>query len=493
MNKPKPRTFNMLMIFIGVMAFFIVMLIFDLGDEYKNAQLVGSVAILMSILWITEALPLAVTALIPLILFPLTGAMSATTISQAYMNSTIFLFMGGFIIAIAMERWNLHKRIALNLIYFIGTSPSKIILGFMCATAFISMWISNTATALMILPIGLAILIKMEDQFGRENTVKFSTALMLSIAYSASIGGMGTLIGTPPNLVFARIYKITFPDQPAILFGDWMKFAVPIMITMLFITWFLLTKVFYRFGGGMNINRDIIKSEKEKLGKMSFEEKAVLVVFLLTSILWIFRSELNLGLFTIPGWTAIFPNADFIDDGTIAVTMAVILFLIPAKSDSAYNDFLLDFSTISKIPWDIILLFGGGFALAEGFVGTGLSKLIGQQFAGLSSVPIVLLIALICFAVTALSELTSNTATAQIVLPILASLSIELNIEPLLLMIPATLAASFGFMLPVGTPPNAIVFSSKRFRVIDMVKTGVLIDILSVFVITFFIYLFFTF
>ena len=201
----------------------------------------------MSILWITEALPLAVTALIPLVLFPLTGAVSANNISEAYMNSTIFLFMGGFIIAIAMERWNLHKRIALNLIYLIGTSPSKIILGFMIATAFISMWISNTATALMILPIGLAILIKMEDQFGKENTTKFSTALMLSIAYSASIGGMGTLIGTPPNLVFARIYKISFPDQPGILFGDWMKFAIPIMITMLFITWLLLTKVFYRF------------------------------------------------------------------------------------------------------------------------------------------------------------------------------------------------------------------------------------------------------
>ena len=242
----------------------------------------------------------------------------------------------------------------------------------------------------------------MEDQFGKENTTKFSTALMLSIAYSASIGGMGTLIGTPPNLVFARIYKISFPDQPGILFGDWMKFAIPIMITMLFITWLLLTKVFFRFGDGMNINREIIKSEKEKLGKMSFEEKAVLAVFLLTSVLWIFRSELNLGVFTIPGWTGIFPNADYIDDGTIAITMAVILFLIPVRSASTNNDFLLDFSAIPKIPWDIILLFGGGFALAEGFVSTGLSKLIGQQFAGLSTVPIVLLIAIICFAVTAL-------------------------------------------------------------------------------------------
>ena len=338
------------MIFIGVTAFFIVMLVFDFGDDYKSAKLVAATAVLMSILWITEALPLAVTALIPLILFPLTGAVSANNISEAYMNSTIFLFMGGFIIAIAMERWNLHKRIALNLIYLIGTSPSKIILGFMIATAFISMWISNTATALMILPIGLAILIKMEDQFGKENTTKFSTALMLSIAYSASIGGMGTLIGTPPNLVFARIYKISFPNQPGILFGDWMKFAIPIMITMLFITWLLLTKVFFRFGDGMKIDREIIKSEKEKLGKMCFEEKAVLAVFLLTSVLWIFRSELNLGLFTIPGWTGIFPNADYIDDGTIAITMAVILFLIPVRSGSSQNDFLLDFSAIPKIP-----------------------------------------------------------------------------------------------------------------------------------------------
>lgn len=476
-------------IFLGIIAAVSIVLFFNFGAEFYNAKLVAAVAVLMSIWWITEAVPLAVTSLIPLILFPLTGAISGKATAEAYMNSTIFLFMGGFIIAIAMEKWNLHKRIALNVISIFGKSPSKIVLGFMIATGFISMWISNTATALMIFPIGLAVLYKMENEFGKEKTQKFGTALMLSIAYAASIGGMGTLVGTPPNLVFVRVFKIAFPDKPMILFGDWMKIAVPITIVMLILTWLVLVKIIFRSDKSLIINSDIVKTEKEKLGKTSFEERVVLLLFFITSILWIFRSEFDLGFVKIPGWSSIFPKADFIDDGTVAITMAVLLFLIPSKSKTGGSEFILDFTAISKIPWDVILLFGGGFALAEGFVTSGLSKLIGQQFISFGGIPLILLIALICFIVTALSELTSNTVTAQIVLPILASLAIELKIEPMLLMIPATLAASFGFMLPVGTPPNAIVYSSQRLKVRDMVKAGVIIDLLSVLIITLFAYL----
>jgi solute carrier family 13 (sodium-dependent dicarboxylate transporter), member 2/3/5 len=477
-------------LFLGIFSAACIILFVNFGSEYYNAKLVAATASLMSIWWITEAVPLAVTSLIPLVLFPLTGAVSGKTTSEAYMNSTIFLFMGGFIIAIAMEKWNLHKRVALTVINIFGKNPAQIVLGFMIATGFISMWISNTATALMIFPIGLAVLTKLENEFGKERTKKFGIALMLSIAYAASIGGMGTLVGTPPNLVFARVYKIAFPDKQMILFADWMKFAVPITIIMLVLTWIILVKIVFRTEKDLVISKEIIKSEKEKLGKTTFEEKVVLLVFLATSLLWIFRSELDLGFIKIPGWSLLFPKADFIDDGTIAITMAIVLFLIPSKNKSNDTDFILNFSAISKIPWDIILLFGGGFALAEGFVTSGLSKFIGQQFASFGGMPLLLIIALICFSVTALSELTSNTATAQIVLPILASLAVELKIEPMLLMVPATLAASFGFMLPVGTPPNAIVFSSQRLKVRDMVKTGIIVDLLSVLIITLFAYLF---
>jgi len=487
----KYGTFQKVGLFTGVFAAIIILFFFDFGPQNKNAHIVAAVAALMSIWWITEALPLSITSLVPLILFPLTGSLTAGAVSQSYMNSTIFLFVGGFIIAIALEKWNLHKRIAINMIYFFGSSPSKLVFGFMAASFFISMWISNTATALMILPIGLAILFKIDEELGLDKTSKFATALLLGIAYGASIGGMATLIGTPPNLVFVRIFKISFPDKPVIMFIEWMKFALPISLLMLFVTWVVLTKIIFRTKKNVTIGKEIIKAEKEKLGKMSYEEKVVAVVFFITSLLWIFRGDMDLQFLKIPGWSNIFPNADFIDDGTVAMTMAFLLFLIPSKSENSKSNFILGGDSIAKIPWDIVLLFGGGFALAEGFVSSGLSKLIGQQLAAFSGIHPLFLLLLVCFVVTGLSELTSNTATAQIILPIMASLSIELKMDPLLLMVPATLAASFGFMLPVGTPPNAIVFSSKRIKVFDMVKTGIIVDLLSIIVIALYMYFYF--
>lgn len=474
---------------LGVAAAILFTLIVDFGPEYRNAEKIAAVAILMSIWWITEAIPLSVTSIIPLILFPLSGALTAKTTSEAYVNSTIFLFMGGFIIAIAMEKWNLHKRIALNVIGFVGSKPSKIILGFMIAAAFISMWISNTATAVMLLPISLAIISKLENEIGKENTKRFSIALMLGIAYACSIGGIATLIGTPPNLVFQRIYKINFPERPEILFGEWMKFAVPIAVVMLIFVWILLTKIFYRSDKDFFVDKEVIDSEKKRLGRMVFEEKVVAIIFIATSFLWIFRVELDLGIFKIPGWSSIFPLKDYIDDGTVAMTMSFLLFIIPAKNNK--GSYVLDHTAIRKIPWEIILLFGGGFALAEGFVSSGLSELIGKQFESLRGVNIIFIVASVCFVITFLTELTSNTATAQILLPILASLSVNLQIDPLLIMIPAAISASFAFMLPVATPPNAIVFSSERLRIIDMAKTGLAINFIGIAVVTFFMWLFF--
>jgi sodium-dependent dicarboxylate transporter 2/3/5 len=441
---------------LGIIVMFLFLLFIDFGEGNNNTKIMAAIAVLMSIWWITEAVPLAATSLIPLILFPLFGIISGQDAAEAYINSTIFLFMGGFIIAIAMEQWNLHKRIALNLINIFGKNPSSIILGFMIASAFLSMWISNTATAVMILPIGLAILLKLESEYGVEKTRKFSIALMLGIAYACSIGGIGTLIGTPPNLVFQRIYAISFPDKPEVLFGEWMLFAVPLSIVMLGIVWFLLTKVLFKIDEKLTIDKQIIKSEREALGKISYEEKVVLAIFALTALLWIFRKDLNLSLFIIPGWSNIFPLPGFIDDGTVAITMALLLFILPVKKGNLKRKRILTASAFRKIPWEIILLFGGGFALAKGFVSSGLSDLVGEQLSGLSNVPTILLIAVICFTITFLTELTSNTATAQIILPILAALSIQINIDPLLLMVPATISASMAFMMPVATPPYFI-------------------------------------
>lgn len=471
-------------ILFGILVFFLFNTLVDFGEQYYSAKIVAGTALLMSIFWITEVIPLSVTSLIPLIIFPITGAVSSNVISQSYINSTIFLFIGGFIIAIAMEKWNLHKRIALVIISKIGSSPSKLILGFMTAASFISMWISNTATAVMLLPIGISIIIKLEEKFGEENLSHFSKALMLSIAYACSIGGIATLIGTPPNLVFMRIYNISFPNNHQLSFGEWMGFALPIAVTMLIIVWVLLTKIFFSTSNNFFIEKTTIKDELKRLGKISYEEKIVLIIFLLTSLLWIFRSDLNLGLRIIPGWSRLFPQKDFIDDGTVAMLMGFLLFVLPTKNK---KDKILNSSAIRKIPWDIILLFGGGFALAEGFVSSGLSKLIGQQFTSFKGMNIVLLIASISFTMTFLTELTSNTATAQITLPILASLAHELHINPLLIMLPATLSASFAFMLPVATPPNAIVFSSNRIKIFDMVKVGLAINIIGIIIVTLFI------
>ncbi|OGV08744.1 MAG: sodium:dicarboxylate symporter [Stygiobacter sp. RIFOXYC12_FULL_38_8] len=482
---------NLFGLLLGVLCFAAIVLFADLGAEYQNAKLVAAVTILMGVLWITEAIPLAATSFIPLILFPLLGIDSGAKTAQAYMNSTIFLFLGGMIIAVAIEKWNLHKRIALNVISIFGTTPSRIVLGFMIATAFISMWINNTSTTLMILPIGLAVLLKVEESFGKQKAEAFAKTIMLGIAYASSIGGIATLIGTAPNMVFQRVYKISFPNTAEINFGEWMKYAIPISIVMLIFTWFLLTKVLFKVSDKFEIDKNIIHDEKKHLGKISYEEKIISLLFFVTCLLWIFRVDLNLEWIVIPGWSNLFPKFDFIDDGTIAITMATLLFVLPSKNGNEENSFLLNHSSLKKIPWDIIILFGGGFAIADGFVSSGLSKLIGEKLAVISGVNIVVLIAIICFAVTALSEIASNTATAQIILPILASISVQMNINPIILMIPATIAASFGFMLPVGTPPNAIVFGSERLHVIDMVKSGVLIDLISVLVITFFAWFFF--
>jgi len=448
----------------------------------------AAVAALMAVWWISDAIPLYATALLPLLLYPLLGILKGKTIAPIYINSTIFLFIGGFMIALTMEKWKLHRRIALFIIRLIGGGPARIVLGFMLAAAFLSMWISNTATAIMMVPIGLAIVLQMEERFQQVETHNFTVGLMLGIAYACSMGGVATLVGTPPNLSFARIFEITFPEAPPITFGSWFMMALPISVIMIGLIWLLLTKVFFRVSPHLKVDPLIVDKEYHKLGKMSFEEKAVLTVFSLTALLWVFRNKLVVGAVTIPGWSQLLPYPDLIDDGTVALFMAMVLFLIPSRSKEADSPSLAGAGVIKQVPWNIVLLFGGGFALAKGFQVTGLSALIGNEFAGLAGMSPVIMIVFVSFGLTFLTELTSNTATTEMILPILASVGFAMQANPLILMIPATLSASCAFMMPVATPPNAIVFGSGRVKIAEMAKVGFFINIIGIIVITIYFY-----
>lgn len=470
---------------LGVIAFIILLLIGDLDPTRPQVNTMAAIAVLMAILWITEALPLAATSLIPLIFFPITGIISTEEIASSYINSIIFLFLGGFLIAIAMEEWALHKRIALKIITIFGGSPTSIILGFMVSGALLSMWISNTATALMLLPIGLAVIQKLENEFGQEKTHNFTVTILLSIAYSCSLGGVATLIGTPPNLVMVKMLEVLFPNAPAISFGNWMILALPISLIMLVFVAILLTKISFKVDKDVKLDKEFIKDEYKQLGKFSSEEKAISIIFLTTALLWIFQSDILLGFITIPGWSNLLPTAGFINDGTVAISMAFILFLIPSKSGKRA---LLDHAAFSKVPWGIILLFGGGFALAKGFSSTGLSDFLGDQLSGLSSVSPILVIIITATLVTFLTELTSNTALTQTILPIVASVSVAIGLNPLLLMLTATISASMAFMLPVATPPNTIIFAGGRIKILEMAKTGFALNIIGVIVISLMVY-----
>lgn len=462
---------------------FVLLLLLPIDPSNAPASRLAAVALLMAAWWVSDAIPLFATALLPLVLFPLLGIMEGSETAPIYFNSTIVLFIGGFMIALTMEKWDLHRRIALGIISKVGGGPARIVLGFMVAAAFLSMWISNTATAVMMVPIGLAIVLKIEEEFGEERTHGFSVGLMLGIAYGCSVGGLTTLVGTPPNLAFVRIFEILFPTAQPVAFGQWMVMALPIGGVMLVTAWLLITGVFYRASDEIVIDPEVIGAERSRLGPMSFEEGAVLAVFATTAMLWVFRVDLQLGIMTIPGWSRLLPFPSLIDDGTVAIAMASSLFFIPARNRGRGDVRVMGPDVIPKLPWDIVLLFGGGFALAAGFQRTGLAQLIGGQFEGLATLPPFIMLALVSLTLTFLTELTSNTATTEMILPILAAVAVTTQTHPLLLMIPAALSASCAFMMPVATPPNAIVFGSGRLSVGEMARIGVVLNLVGVVVI----------
>lgn len=461
---------------LGPLLFIVLQLFEPPAGMTTSAYSLLGITLWMALWWVTESVPIAVTALLPIILFPLTGAIDIATTTASYGHKYIFLYMGGFILAIAIEKWNLHKRIALHIIKIIGTDVTKIILGFMVATALLSMWISNTATAVMMLPIGMSIVAQLQDN---PNTVEnenliFGKALMLSIAYSASIGGMASLIGTPPNLVFAGYVEEVYNIE--ITFLQWLKFGLPIAIPLMVIAWVYLTKFAFKFkqkefpGGKQEINRLL-----QALGPMKREEKLVSAIFLLTALSWITRSFIL---------EKFFPA---IDDTIIAMISGVALFMVPA---SGGKDRLIDWEDAVKLPWGIILLFGGGMALAAGFQITGLAAWLGAQMSMLQGLSLILLVLVIITLVNFFTEFTSNLATTAMLLPILAPIAISLNVNPYILMVSCTLAASCAFMMPVATPPNAVVFGSGYLRIPDMIKSGIWMNILSILFLTMMVYYF---
>ena len=449
-----------------------------LSPEAKKA---AAIALLMAVWWMTECLPIAVTALTPLALYPLLSVMGATETAQRYADPNIFLFMGGFMLALAMQKWSLHKRIALHVIRVGGGGPRRMLAGFLVSSAFISMFVSNTATAVMMLPIGMAVVNQLGlGSTGKEN--RFSEALMLTIAYACSVGGVATLIGSPPNLIFAGQSKMLFPELGEVGFVRWFLFAFPLAVGFLIIVWAYLAFAVLGKTHDLKSKKDLIEQEIRSLGPWSRGEIGVMAVFALTVLGWIWRTDISLGGLTIPGWTTLL-HLKGVHDGTVAMIAAFLLFATPVNLTK--GEFLLDWETAVKLPWGILLLFGGGFALAESFRVTGLDAWLGGGFEALRGIPRPVLILLLCLSVTFLSELMSNTAQVTMLMPVLAAAAPVLGEHPYFLMIPATIAASFSFMMPVGTPPNAVVFGSGYLTVPKMAKAGFVLNILGAFWITF--------
>lgn len=445
------------------------------ADKPELNYMAGVMA-LMAIFWLTEAIPMAATALLPLALYPLLKIQNAVEVSQHFGSRFIFLFLGGFLIALAIEESGLHRRVALAIIYAVGDQPRRVILGFMLATAGLSMWISNTATTLLMLPIAVSVLAQISSGIQDEKRKKnLGIGLMLCIAYAASIGGCATLIGTPPNVAFAGYYESHFPNEPPIGFANWLMMVLPFSLVFLLICWLVMTRLLFPVGGESSLGgRSVIQKSMQALGPMSQAEWTMGVVFLCTALLWVLREPAS-------GWgwaPLIGVDEKWADDGTTAMVMSIICFLLPSgKQDKSR---LLEWKVTQRVPWGILLLFGGGVALAKGLEATGLDLLLGQQMASaMSALSNDGMIAVSATGMVWFTEFTSNLASINMLLPVLDGTAQQLNVEPLLLMLPATLAASCAFMMPVATPPNAIIYGSGHVPIRSMIKAGIVLNLIS--------------
>lgn len=474
-KKPNEKSANytklqLIGLVLGPLLFLLIKTLVFPADMSPTAVTVLAVVAWIAAWWVTEAMPIPVTSLLPLLLFPLLGVMETGAVSANYGDPLIFLFAGSFMIALSMEKWNLHKRIALSIISFVGTNPSTLILGFIVATAFLSMFISNTATTMMMVPISLAVTKHVADSLKENSGIDttpgkfpFGTALMLGTAYAATIGGFGSLVGAPANIILAATVNSLYGIE--ISFARWLLFGVPMVLLLIPIIWLYLTKIAFplkvkSIPGG----RDIVKKELTGLGKMSYEEKVVLTVFTLTGLAWITRSFI-LNNF-IPG----------LDDTLIALFAGILLFAIPAKNKEGH---ILDWDTVLKLPWGILWLFGGGLALAAGIMESGLDQWIGGQLTEFGNIPLFITIALIVGTITIMTEFTSNTATATMVYPIVAVAAATLGTDPIVLMVAANMGTTFAYMFPVAAPPNAIVFGTGYVKMSTMALTGIWLNLFS--------------
>lgn len=470
-------------ILAGPLAAIFILFFLDLQPGNVMVTRMAAVTVWMAIWWLTEAVHLSVTAFVPVVFLPLLGIADPKVISFQYMDQIIFLFIGGFLLSFAMERWNLHERIALRILMFAGTGDSRMLLGVMITSYVISMWISNTATVMMLISAVLAMIYTTGEM--RGNTLahrNFSKAMLIGLAYSATIGGMATLVGSPPNMVFLRAYTEAYPHLPEMTFTGWFFTGFPVSVVMLVVCYFILYGFFLkRNRHEIAIDKNYFSDAYHRLGKPGFEQITVAIIFTLTAALWFTRADITIGTFRLPGWSRLFPDPSFIQDSTVAVFMAMLLFLIPSKKEK--GSFLLSWTEAKKLPFDIILLFGSGFALAKGFEVSGLSDWLAQQLRYFHGADVFFIILMIIVFVCFISEFASNVASIQLVIPILIAFQKELQVDPLLLMIPATLAASLGFMLPVATAPNTIVFGSRMISTRDMAKTGIVLDLAGILII----------
>lgn len=435
----------------------------------------AAVGVLMACWWITEALPIAATALVPLVLFPLLGVREIGETASPYANPLIFLFMGGFMVAVAMQRWMLHRRIALSIVQRVGTRPKRVVIGFILASAFLSMWVSNTATALMMLPTGLSVIEltrerlgeRLESEADASAPFHFGIVLVLSIAYACNIGGVGTLIGTPPNAILAGFFSESYGVE--IGFAQWMAVGLPLVAVMLPLAYLVLTTVFPIRIDTLPGGADIIDEEVRKLGPLSTAETRVALVFGGAATLWIVRPLLS----------TVVPS---ISDAGIAVTAALALFLLPAGEGEGRR--LLSWDEAETLPWGVLLIFGGGLSLASAIEGTGLAAWIGEGVGHLAGAPMLAIVLAAVVLIVFLTEITSNTATTATFLPILGAIAVGIGEDPFLLAVPAAMAASCAFMMPVATPPNAIVYGSNLFTIPQMSRAGLWLNVLSILLVT---------
>ncbi|MEM9158649.1 MAG: SLC13 family permease [Verrucomicrobiota bacterium] len=471
---------------LGLFLFFLLLILPPAEGLSREGQNAAAVTLLMACWWISEAIPICATAFVPLFLFPVLGVLDAKGVAANFGHYFVVMLLCALIIAKAIENNHLHKRIALSIMKKIGVSRRRIVLSCMLSTAGLSMWLSNLAVTLMMLPIGMALLKRVGDS-DEEADAKFSTALMLGVAYSASIGGVGTLVGTPPNLVFAGVLKNLFPEAPEVSFFQWMMFGVPLVAVFLPLCFFYLIG-YFKVSGNLPGSKETVAEELAALGKMTVAEKRTAAVCLLTVFGWVFRKDLPIGDVTIPGWASLTGLGSMVNDATVAAMGMLLLFIIPSgrkpKEGESFSPRLMDWHSASQVPWGIIMIIAGGYCIASGFTATGLTEWIGDKLGFIGALPVVAIILLVVAMLSFLTEINSNTATSNIFLPILATMAVAGVMHPLLLMIPGAVACSCAFMLPPGTGPNSVVFASGKISMPVMAKCGFFLNVMAILLVT---------